>query len=288
MTVAEAIKHIRPSIVQITYLASDFSDEFRRQIGGKLFISGPLGTGFLANSDGYVITALHVITEGRMALERLQAGRKEMFVGLATPNTETMRGNFTLVHFELIDEDPLHDLALLKLRRNPFEGEVKSGFRVAGKEIPLLFGVASLKPQKPQDGAAVAISGFPLGQPVLVTNAGWMATTWSYNISQIHPPGAPDWFRMPDIADSYLADVQANPGNSGGPVYLIENGLVIGVCLASKTVRVQQVSAQGEHEPATTEDGRPLVYASGLTVVVPAQYLIDLLKKNGLKWTETE
>lgn len=288
MTVAEAIEHIRPSIVQITYLASDLSDELRRQIGGKPFISGPLGTGFLVNSDGYVITALHVITKGRMELERLQAGRKAMFVGLATPNTETMRGNFALVHFELIDQDPPHDLALLKLRQNPFEGEVKSGIRVAGDEIPLLFGVASLKLQRPQDGAAVAISGYPLGQPVLVTNAGWMATSWSFEIHEIQPPGAPDWFRIPDVADSYLADVEINPGNSGGPVYLVEKGTVIGLCSGSKPTPVTEVLGQGQHQSATTADGHPLVYSSGLTVVVPAQYVIELLKKNGLKWTEPE
>jgi hypothetical protein len=49
---------------------------------------------------------------------------------------------------------------------------------------------------------------------------------------------------LPSIADSYLADMQVNGGNSGGPVYRVAEGGVIGVGVASRGA------------PTWTPDGR--------------------------------
>ncbi len=248
MTLPEAIDTMRPSIVQISYEAMDLPAEVRRQTGRGWAI-GSLGTGFFVNSEGYVVTALHVIRGGQTILQQIQAGRKQMLVGLAIPNTEDERGNkmignFVLVQFDIVDKDERHDLVLLKLRRNPFKGEVKSGFVIAGKEIPLPVRVASLTSKRPREGAPVAISGYPLGQPILVTNGGSVAASWSFDIAQVQPPGAPDWFRVPDIADSYLVDVEVNRGNSGGPTYLTDSGAVIGVCVRSEPAPVRNQNGQ--------------------------------------------
>jgi len=280
MDVAQAVDQIRPCIVQIRFLAAHLSDGLRREVG-RPFITDTLGTGFLVNSDAYVIAALHVIEGGRRIAEQIQARQKGILVGLAQPNTENMRGNFSLVGFDVVDEDDRHDLALLKLKENPFKGEVRSGFVNGGKEVPLLFGMATLNPKRPKDGAAVGISGYPLGQPVLVTNAGWMATSWAFEITEVPVPGAPQWFRIPDIADAYLADVEVNPGNSGAPAYLIENATVIGMCVGSKLAPVRD--QRGNH---VIVDGRELFYSSGLTVVVPVRYVIELLRKHNLSWSE--
>lgn len=276
MDVSKAIERIRPSIVQIILLATDVSEELRYKVGP--FFRLPLGTGFLVNVDAYVITAHHVIEGGRQIAQQIPARQKRILIGLAQPNTENMRGNFSVVDCEITDTDARHDLALLKLKRNPFRGEVRSGIVIGDKEVPLLFGTAALNPNRPRDGEAVSISGYPLGEPVLVTNTGWMATSWAFEIKEIPIPGAPEWFRMPDVADAYLADVEVNPGNSGAPVYLVENATVIGVCVGSKLAPIRD--QQGNI-------GEPkLFYSSGLTVVVPARYVIDLLKKHDLKWSE--
>lgn len=279
MHVAEAVEHVRPSITQISLLATDLSD-IVRQVGRPL-LSIPLGTAFLVNTKGYVITARHVIEHGRRCIDEIQASEKQIHVGLAQPNTENMRGNFTLVDFDVIDEDERHDLALLKLKRNPFRGEVHSGIVIQGKSVPLIFGTATLDPSRPNDAVAVAISGYPLGEPVLVTNVGWMATSWSFEIAEIPVLGAPEWFRKPDVSDTFLADVQVNRGNSGGPVYMVESGAVIGVCVSSKPAPVRD--QQGND---VTIDDRRLFYDSGLTVVVPVRYVIELLRKLGLNWSE--
>ena len=129
---------------------------------------------------------------------------------------------------------------------------------IGRKVVPLPYGKATLNPDRPRDGALVGISGYPFGEPVLVTNSGSMATSWSTDITEMSLPVTP--FRFPDIADVYLADVEANPGNSGGPVYLTENATVIGMCVGSKRAPICDETG----EPGVV-DHRRLFHSSGLT-----------------------
>jgi len=280
MDLSQAVDNVRPSIVQVSLTANEVLDD-----PGKMVVPQPLriplGTGFIVSSEGYVITAHHVIKHGRELISEIQARSKRLLVGLALPNTETMRGNFTNVIPHLVDTDDLHDLALMKLDKNPFKGEVRSGFVINDKEVPLLLGTVTFNRKRPKDGAAIGISGYPLGQPVLITNAGYMATIWSFDIQEVNIQGAPEWYRKTEVADTYLADVEANPGNSGGPVYLAENGTVIGVCVGSRLAPV--CNQQGDNVSIGEQQ---LFYSSGLTEVVPVQYVIDLLKKNNVDYSE--
>lgn len=275
MDVNYAIECIRPSIVHIGFHASGLSDNLCKRLG-RSFIISPLGTGFLVNSNGYAITALHVIEGAYQFTNQVEADKKQTFIELAHPNTERMRANFVGVDFDVVDEDREHDLVLLKLKRNPFTGEV--GPAIGG--VPLLFGAARLNPDRPKDGAAIAISGYPLSEAVLVTNVGWMATSWSFRTEEVANSGGPNRFRQPEIADVYLADVVANPGNSGGPVYLIENAVVIGVCVASKVAPVRD-----QNEEAVSINGRQLFHSSGLTMVIPTRYVVELLNKHNINWS---
>jgi hypothetical protein len=188
-----------------------------------------------------------------------------------------------LVDFDIVDEDTNHDLTLLRLKQNPVTGEVLSGFSQNSRREPLVFKAATLHPKRPRDGAAIGISGYPLDVTVLVTNAGWIATSWEIDIKELRVPGTPEWYREIDVADVYLADVEVNPGNSGAPVYLVEDGSVIGVCVASKLVAVRN-----QQDEEVTIGGQKLLYSSGLTEVVPIRYVIDLLRKHNLPWVETE
>src|SRR6266852_1931270 len=285
MNLPGAFEYLRPSVVQMVLSLDQPSGSAAAIFGGKLFLNLALGTGFFVNEDGYVVTARHVVK----AFENLQIeARKRLFVGMAGPDMENLhgisiRGNFTQLEFDIVDEDARHDLILLKLKRNPFKGETGIFMQAGDKKIDWLHKAAILSPDRPRDGEAVAVSGYPLSSTVLVTTSGNLASSWSYEIQEIQVPSAPAWFRMPDVADSYLADVRVNGGNSGGPVYSVESSRVIGVCVSFHTAPVQY--GNGNQEPVTI-GGRPLLYNSGLSDVVPIRYVIDMLKKHNLKWVE--
>jgi hypothetical protein len=279
LNLSEAIEKVKPSVVQISVLASGLSSDFRSKIK-KPFFSHVLGTGFFVSSEGHVITAKHVFDGGLEMLKEIEAEDKRILAGLALPNTNSMRGNFSIVDFEVVDVDSRHDLMLLKLRRNPFKGEVRSGIVINGKELPLLYGVSTLESNRPIDGLPIGISGYPLAETVLVTNSGGLATCWGTDIKEVSFSGAPVDFRIPDISDVYLADVEVNPGDSGAPVYDIEKSTIIGLCAASKMAPIKNQNGAG-----VVLNGKYLFYSSGLTIVVPTPYIVSLLTKNRVPYT---
>jgi S1-C subfamily serine protease len=99
----DAIDIVRPCVVQILLRA------------GGMRRPQPIGTGFIVDNSGLVLTARHVPRDGRKAAEAQKMQNIGFTVGLAEANTENMRGNFTLVGCQIIEEDPRHDLTLLQM-----------------------------------------------------------------------------------------------------------------------------------------------------------------------------
>lgn len=261
MDLPAAIKHVQPSIVQIKLLAYGLPRGVR--VPQSINLDRALGTGFVISLEGYVVTANHVMEEGSRALESVQAEMKKLLIGFAYRNTQEMRGNFTLMDFDLVAVDRVHDIALLKLRSTEIPPLI-------GNAPPLRLESVVLNLDRPEDGVAIGISGYPLNQSVLVTNGGFMATSWAFDRRQLQSPGTPGFYRKLDIADSYWADINVNPGNSGGPVYLASDGSVIGVCVAYVPTEVRDSKGGVENH----------YYNTGLAVVVPSRYVADLLESH--------
>jgi S1-C subfamily serine protease len=225
----------------------------------------------MVHEQGYALTARHVTEHARsLAVQTPQA---RLLAGLALPNVDSpqlvLRASFELVGLELVEEDRRHDLALLRLNPNPFATGRPSGTHrtpEGGVGINAQYGLAQIDDQRPRDGERIAVSGYPLSEPTLVTTSGSIASAWGADIQEVQPPGAPAGFTIPDMKDSYLADVAVNPGNSGGPVFVVSSGKVIGVCVAFRV---------GEAGGAN-----PFSYNSGLSIVVPIRYGLDLLRKH--------
>jgi len=241
---ARAIDAIRPAILQITGYSFETHREF------------PLGTAFLVNRDGYAITALHVLTSGD---KQLGGGTSMTTANVRFPSTEEQRGQFFGGTFTRVDVDKLNDLALLRLSMNPFNPDdpnMKAFLR--GRQLPV--SAVTFDQRRPVEGARISVSGFPFGAPVLITNSGWIASSWAFTL---HPTTGPTGY----FSDTYIADLSANPGNSGGPVYLVDDASVIGVCHG-----IEIETATGAR--------------TGNMHVIPIRYVIALLKKNGVTWME--
>ena len=203
------------------------------------------------------------------------AGRNRLLIGLPWPNTETkhleIRGSFSLVAFTVLDTDSVHDLALLKPVR-PLNGGSAAVFSVA----------------RPTDGERLAVSGYPLLENVLITTSGAVASSWAYHEGQQPVSGRPG-IALPKIEDVFLVDMHVNHGNSGGPVYSVNTGAVIGVAdaFALEDNVMLEPLPNGKPDPAYDQNsGRALMTNAGLGVVVPARFVVELLKKNNLKWIE--
>ena len=237
---------------------------------GSPFRRTPLGSGFFVSTDGHVITANHVLQSIAMVAGSVPAEDEYAYLGIAMPNEEGFRANFRALKFEVVDTDTVHDLALIRAATSPFEGELGPKVISSGKSMVTEVDVGTLRTARPKDGQEIAISGFPFGEPVLVTSGGWMASSWAINKVEPGTPGAKA------IENVYLADVESNPGNSGGPVYLIEDASVVGVCIGTRRTGV--VDASGEVKPDHFT-------SSSLTHVIPTEYVVELLDKNSVVWT---
>jgi S1-C subfamily serine protease len=257
---------------------------------GQHVMSTNVGTGFLVGEDGYLITANHVInlpqqisTNGVLYLATGQPSTLAGFsIDFASTENFKFQGNFTKARFSVVDRDVLHDLVLLKLGRNPFKGEIPTGININNQRPQLSVMAVTLSSARLEDGLPIGVSGYPLGEPVLVSNFGFLASSTAFQTLVIPTPGLPPW--MPprtETADVYLADLRVNHGDSGAPVYGIDSGEVIGVCVGALLAQVEENHGDSGWAGASL-DGKQLGYNSGVSQVVPSRYVLELLRKNGV------
>lgn len=266
-SVAEAVERVNPSIVQIKLR---IEQEPAKKGDLPNYVDGK-GTGFWVSEDGYVVTARHVVkpTDGKV---------KELFVALPIPPVDgpaVMRGIFQVTRASIVAEDAANDLVLVKTEINPFRDQMKPMMKLGNREISYQkHAIAQLDPNRPKEGTQIVVTGYPLDEPVTVTNVGYLATAWGINSDSVRTltPSATG------ISNVYLADMRINHGNSGGPVYSAETGFVIGVCVAFKLAPLEAITPNGA-KAGVKIDGIPLMYNSGISYVVPIEYAIKLLKR---------
>lgn len=226
------IKKIKPSIVGVGTYAR------LRRPPSKLS-----GTGFVVADGRYVITNYHVLPKDP------NKDKREKLVVF-------YRNNKKIVYrsVKIIDTDPKHDLALLKL--------------INAKLSPLTINQRF----KPEEGEAIFFTGFPLGAVL-----GLYPVTHQGIISAISPIGIPvpssahlsskiiRHLKQPYMV--YQLDATAYPGNSGSPLLSKKTKQVIGV--------INKVFIKESKESL-------LQKPSGITYAIPAEHILSLLRKNGL------
>jgi len=227
----ELIEQVKPSIVVVGTYSKTRSPAFVMR-----------GTGFVVGDGTLVATNAHVVPE------MLDTANSEVLViqvltGRAGPQQRQVKA---------AANDKSHDLALLRIEGAPLPAIVLQSERLV------------------REGQSVAFVGFPIGSVL-----GLSPVTHHGIISAITPIAMPSATanqlnekvikRLKSGSfEVYQLDGTAYPGNSGGPLFEMEKGEVIGI--------INMVFVKGTKESALTQP-------SGISFAVPVLYLQELLRE---------
>ena len=200
------------------------------------------GTGFIVGDGRMLATNAHVLPEETALRQRLvlQIAGNRNASGDRVPETRPLT---------VLAVDPVHDLALLQ---------------ISGAPLP----AATLADGTAREGQAVAFTGFPIGGLLGFSPVTHRASLSSITPIALPPPNA----RQLDAAavsrlrqgpfDIYQLDGTAYPGNSGGPLFDVDTGQVLGV--------VNMVLVKGSRESVLSQP-------SGISYAIPVRFLRELL-----------
>jgi len=185
----------------------------------------PYGTGFFISSDGYFLTALHVIKE--VNTKKISI-RKPEFGGINTS------------YVKLIQKWPDFDIALLKVdfgetKKTEDQLKNKNGFDF----LEIDFSVQ-------KEGTPVYSFGYPLPKIEIHKVGGssfgfhYFAPRATSLIISSHYDILGLMVGKDKFPKFYVIDKALNYGNSGGPIVLQESGKVISVCVRFQPVEIPQ------------------------------------------------
>lgn len=203
------------------------------------------GNGFFVNSDGYLVTAAHVVGSFR------DGGQPYVLVG-------PKGGPHHLVPAELIAADWGHDVAVLRATPNPFSSD--SGLRffpltiqrpAMGKDLVVL----SLRPEDQQNANSAEA-------PLADRESGKLL---SAQFSQGETEGTG--------RELFAVSQPIEPGQSGSPVLAADSHEVVGVVLG-RWLRPGVISLATAADPAASAPG----------AVLPIHYAVALLHEHGIAW----
>jgi serine protease Do len=201
------------------------------------------GTGFAFGDGSLIATNYHVVSQ-ELDLQKVQY--HIVFSGTGRqPNIHKA---------EIIAKDKEHDLVILKIDSN----------------LP----TATLAGQGyVDDGTEVLLTGFPIGAVLGLypaTHRGIVAATTPDVIPTSHSSQLS--INMLDRLEKkfmiYQLDITAYPGNSGSPLYDAQSAEVIGI--------LNKVFVKESKETV-------LEKPSGISYAIPVKYLIELVKRDGIK-----
>lgn len=194
----EVIRAISPAIVSVgavkrTYLydphAEFFAPFFRRPRAYRQERTPFMGSGFLIDRDGHILTNFHVIEESEEVFVTFTDGRE--------------------LPARVLDADRFSDVALLKIDAKPEE-----------LPTPLELGDS--------DALAIGQTALAIGNPFGNLIEDPRPTVTRGVVSALHRTFRPDRQNLRVYQDMIQTDAAINPGNSGGPL-VDAHGRAIGI-----------------------------------------------------------
>ena len=259
------LQEIKPAVVAIAARLGQAETDYR-----------VIGTGFNVDPEGLVITCRHVV-EGFLVSHP----------AFPLPEPDQAPGELRKINVQLVKP-----LAIFTLEKNGDLCLAEIPFRYTGGMHRYDFAAIRLaKPPKPlpflrlgrgskvSEGTSVGICGYPLGL-ALHSQSKAISSTFQVGIisSLIPHPALPrdqlQWYRL---------DMNANPGNSGGPVFSLEDGEVVGILTARPQGVGRVIDNEGRVVTVRRDDGgvTELIYAmpSGLSDALPIDLVLEHIQK---------
>jgi S1-C subfamily serine protease len=205
-----------------------------------------VGSAFLINADGYFVTAADVL-QPYQPISALTLMMKQRDADSASA-----------VHFDVVESDFQHDLALCRVR--PFVARKLDPAN--SKQTTLPISTLDVSSETLQPGEFVAIAGFPLDSWDAAIRFGNVAATRTVNPNMASQGG--------------LIQISAsgNAGDIGGPVISLRTGKVVGVIV--ETFGVPALVPGTSH----LEQFPMALQNPGIILATPASRIRDLLLRN--------
>ncbi len=208
------------------------------------------GNAFFINSQGYLVTAAHVLQTFR------DLGQPYILVGRPNSPPQLLKAN-------IIATDWTHDVAVLRATPNPFDGK----FRVA---------VLPLAAKRSSIGDSVIASALHPSNIRFASTYKLPVQDWS-SAQVLGFVQTREEKNLPET-DLFVFSHEVQKGQSGSPVILATTHEVVGL-VDGRWLR------PGSFSLPSSNGARPVPYGGRLGAAVPIDYLLALLQKNSVTWT---
>jgi S1-C subfamily serine protease len=218
--------------------------------GNKGFRYTFFGNAFFINSQGYLVTAAHVLQTFR------DLGQPYILVDRPNSPPQLLKAN-------IIATDWTHDVAILRAAPNPFDGKYRVAFLpLAAKRSVIGDSIiaSALHPANIRTASTYKL-------PVQDWSSAQVLAFVQFREEQ----------NLPET-DLFLFTHEVQKGQSGSPVILAATREVVGL-VDGRWLRPTSFSL-----PAANA-ARPVPYSGPLGAAVPIDYLLALLQKNSVGWT---
>lgn len=260
----QASQRIKPAVVAIGFPV--------KQPDGSATLN-ICGSGFNISPNGRIVTCHHVIenflnVSGQNALDHMRQ-HDGQYVSLKIQKPIIYffflgeDGRWAAIQKETynLQGDPENDIAIIEFP----PGDFRPG---AQKEYPFV----DFSDEVQLEGEEIGVVGFPLGDTLHRATG---SATYSFHYGYV---GAVlPFYSETEKPSNYQLDVFTNPGNSGGPVFRVSDGKVIGMLASGFITKSKVLALQQDGSVASTE----IIQPHGMSYAVPAWHIQENIQTWG-------